>query len=100
MSALLWILQRASGLLLVALAGVHLSVQHGLFPVPFRPQVVLAIDWCLLAVVLYHGLNGLRTVAYDYIGRPGAQRAVNWVLWTSGLALFLYGSWGLTAFVR
>lgn len=100
MSAILWLLQRASGLVLVLLVAIHLGVQHTLFAVPLRRAVLIAVDWMLLAAALYHGLNGLRTVAYDYLHRAGAQRAVNWTLWLTGLALFLYGSWGLWAFIR
>lgn len=100
MSAALWLLQRASGLLLVLLVGIHLGVQHSLFRVPLGRNVLIGIDWLLLAVVLYHGLNGLRTVAYDYLHRPPLQRMVDWALWIAGLALFSYGSWGLLAFIR
>lgn len=100
MIAALWMLQRASGLLLIALVGLHVGVQHNLFQLPLRRTVLIGVDWLLLAVALYHGLNGLRTVAYDYIHRRPAQRAVDLALWVSGLALFVYGSWGLLAFIR
>ncbi len=100
MSAILWLLQRASGLVLVLLAGIHLAVQHALFPVPFRRDVLLGVDWLLLAVVLYHGFNGIRTIAHDYLSGPRAQRITDYVLWATGLAVFAYGSWGLAAFVR
>jgi len=96
-SALLWLLQRASGLLLVVLAGAHVTVQLGLAAVPLRRAVLLGVDWLLLAGVLYHGLNGVRTVVFDYVSRPAAQRAADWLLWLTGLALFLYGAWGLSA---
>lgn len=100
MSAALWMLQRASGLLLIVLVGVHLGVQHNLFHVPLRRTVLIGVDWLLLAVVLYHGLNGLRTIAYDYIHRRPAQRAVDLGLWIAGAALFIYGTWGLLVFIR
>ncbi|MGQ0548153.1 MAG: hypothetical protein ACT4PY_00570 [Armatimonadota bacterium] len=100
MSAALWLLQRASGLLLVLLVGIHVGVQHGLFRVPLRRTMLIGVDWLLLAVVLYHGLNGVRTVAYDYIHRRPAQRMVDWALWIAGLVLFFYGSWGLLGFIR
>lgn len=100
MSAALWLLQRASGLLLVVLAGIHLGVQHSLFHVPLRRTVLIGVDWVLLAVVLYHGLNGLRTVAYDYVHRPAMQRMMDAALWIAGVALLSYGSWGLLAFIR
>ncbi len=100
MSAALWLLQRASGLVLVLLAGIHVGLQHALFPVPLRREVLLGVDWLLLGIVLYHGFNGIRTIAHDYLTGPWAQRATDWMLWVAGLALFLYGSWGLAAFAR
>lgn len=100
MPAILWLLQRASGLALVPLAGLHVGVQHALLPVGIRRPVLIAVDWLLLAIVLYHGLNGVRTVAYDYVARPRAQRVVDWTLWAVGLALFAYGSWGLFLLTR
>jgi succinate dehydrogenase hydrophobic anchor subunit len=71
-----------------------------LFPVPLRREVLLGVDWLLLGVVLYHGFNGIRTIAHDYLSAPGAQRIADYVLWVAGVAVFLYGSWGLAAFVR
>jgi succinate dehydrogenase hydrophobic anchor subunit len=100
MSAMLWVLQRASGLLLVFLVGIHLGVHYALFPVSFRRGVLLGVDWLLLGIVLYHGCNGLRTIAHDHLSGPRAQRAADWALVGTGLALFLYGSWGLAAFAR
>jgi succinate dehydrogenase hydrophobic anchor subunit len=100
MSAALWLLQRASGLALVVLAGLHVIVQHALLPVVIRRPVQLAVDWLLLALVLYHGLNGVRTVACDYVMAPARQRAITAALWAAGLALFAYGGWGLAALAR
>lgn len=100
MSALLWLLQRASGLVLVILAGLHVGVQYGLLPFSIRRPALIVVDWFLLTFLLYHGLNGVRTVAYDYVTRPQAQRLVDWVLWAAGLTLFAYGSWGLILLIR
>jgi succinate dehydrogenase hydrophobic anchor subunit len=100
MNAFLWMLQRASGLLLVALVGVHMGVQYGAVPSPFRRPVLLGIDWVLLALVLFHGINGLRTIAYDHIVQRRTQRAVGAALWLAGLALFAYGGWGLAMLSR
>lgn len=100
MSAILWLFQRASGLVLVLLAGIHLGAQHALFPVSLRRGVLLGVDWLLLGIVLYHGFDGVRTIAHDYLRGPGARRTADWVLWTAALVLFLYGSWGLAAFAR
>jgi succinate dehydrogenase hydrophobic anchor subunit len=99
-SAILWILQRASGLVLVAVAGLHVIVQAALLPVAIRRPTLLAVDWVLLALVLYHGLNGVRNVALDYVHRQEMQRALSAVLWVIGLGLFAYGGWGLLVLAR
>ncbi len=83
---------------LVALAGLVLLPRRA--PVGAAPAGAPNRHWLLLAVVLYHGLNGVRTITHDYLGVLGAQRVVDWWLWIGGLALFIYGSWGLAAFVR
>ena len=100
MNAFLWLLQRVSGLMLIAFVGLHVGVQYGFWGSPFRRPVLIGIDWVMLALVLYHGVNGLRTIAYDYLRSPVAQRLVTGALWVAGLALFAYGSWGLSAMSR
>lgn len=100
MRALLWVLQRASGLLLVVVAGSHIAVQQGFLPFAIPRPTLIAIDGALLALVLYHGLNGLRTVVFDYITQRGSQRVIDWALWAAGLALFAYGGWGLVLLMR
>lgn len=100
MSAFLWMFQRASGLVLIALVGVHVGIQYGFVTTSFRRPVLLAIDWIMLALAVYHGVNGLRTIAYDYLGHSPAQRAVSAALWVAGLVLFAYGSWGLALMGR
>jgi succinate dehydrogenase / fumarate reductase membrane anchor subunit len=99
-SAILWVLHRTSGLALVVVAGLHVVVQAALFPVPIGRPVLLIVDWALLALALYHGLNGVRTVALDYVHRPPAQRTVSAALWVVGLGLFIYGGWGLLLLAR
>ena len=100
MNAFLWLLQRISGLILIGLVGVHVGVQYGFLGSPFRRPVLIGIDWVMLALVLYHGVTGLRTIAYDYVSHPPAQRLVSRILWIAGLALFVYGSWGLSVVSR
>lgn len=100
MRAFLWLLQRVSGLLLIAFVGLHVGVQYGFWASPFRRSVLMGIDWIMLGLVVYHGVNGLRTIAYDYVGNPATQRLVSSVLWAAGLALLAYGTWGLSAMSR
>lgn len=100
MGALLWLLQRVSGLMLIALVGLHVGIQYGFWGSPFRRPALIAIDWLMLLLVVYHGVNGLRTIAFDYIGNQGAQWLVNGALWAAGLVLLAYGSWGLAVMTR
>jgi succinate dehydrogenase hydrophobic anchor subunit len=98
MSAILWTLQRASGLLLVLLVALHLGAQAALFPVPLRRHTLLGIDAVLLGAVLYHGVAGVRTIAHDYLRSAAARRAADVGLWCAGAALAAYGVWRLAAY--
>jgi len=51
----------------------------------------------LLALGLYHGLNGIRNIVLDYW--PNAGRAASWILTVIGVAAVGYGSVALAAFV-
>jgi succinate dehydrogenase hydrophobic anchor subunit len=99
-NAILWVLQRAAGLVLVLLVGAHLGAQVALFPVPLRRHVLLAVDGLLLAAVLYHGLAGMRTIGHDYLRSRGARRAADAAPWAAGAGLTAYGFWALAAYWR
>jgi len=47
----------------------------------------------LLAAALYHGLYGLRNILLEFSQRAWFQRAVNVVLWVTGVGLYALGSW-------
>ncbi|MDP6824262.1 MAG: hypothetical protein QF554_13330 [Dehalococcoidia bacterium] len=86
----LWFLQRVTGLLLIALVLLHGWFNHfaqidafeaGLQDEPVVFSVVadrltrvgfIALDLALLTLVLFHGLNGVRTVLLEW--RPAARR--------------------------
>ena len=105
-----WILQRITAKLLFVLLGAHLVVLHfvpanlniNYFGVAARFQSVLylIIDSGLLATGLYHGLNGVRNVLFDYIVEDNTRRAINVVLILVGLAFLLWGGYALTAFLK
>ncbi len=112
-----WFFQRVSGLLLVFFLAVHIWMGHfsGLGDVidGRREEMVLFdiverrlaqglfvfVDFSLLVLVLYHGLNGVRNILLEW--RPAAQHRQPIVrgLWLLGVAAFAYGAWGLTAFI-
>jgi succinate dehydrogenase / fumarate reductase, membrane anchor subunit len=105
-----WILQRITAVLLLVLLGTHLAVLHfipanlniSFLGVAARMQSVLylIVDGGLLAVGLYHALNGVRNVLFDYVVKERPRRTINTVMWILGIAFTLWGAYALTAFVK
>lgn len=112
-----WFLQRVTGVALIALLGVHIWVNHfaGLEEVASGAQEELVlfdlvkerlktalfvlIDFSLLALVLYHGLNGIRSILLDLGLRGRAKAAANLALVLVGVLAFVLGGSTLLAFV-
>ncbi len=59
----------------------------------------ILVDFSLLALVVYHGLNGIRNILREW--RPAARREkpLTIALWLVGIGTFCYGSWALLAFI-
>lgn len=105
-----WLLQRVSAVLLVVVLGVHLWILH----FASEPAVLTVagvslrlkslsyalVDCTLLAVALYHGLYGLRSVIFDYVTGDRSRRTISLIIWVVGVAAFLYGGYALTPFLR
>ena len=112
-----WFYQRISGVLLIFLLAVHIWMGHfsGLRAVIDGRQEELVlysivqqrlaqglfifVDFSLLALVLYHGLNGMRNIFLEW--PPVANRAKEMTLglWILGVVTFAYGAWALLAFI-
>lgn len=99
-----WLLQRVTAVLLLLGLAVHIIVTHalGLGQLSFEnvgirlgSTVFIVLDLGLLAVGLFHGLNGLRGVLLDYGFSGGSRRAVSVVLGIIGVTAFAYGTWAL-----
>jgi succinate dehydrogenase hydrophobic anchor subunit len=60
----------------------------------------MIIDSGLLAVALYHGLNGIRNVLFDFIADDGKRRAITALFVIVGLAYLIWGAYALTFFVK
>ncbi len=105
-----WILQRITAVLLLFFLGTHLAVLHYVpenmnisflgVAARFKSVLYLIVDSGLLAVGLYHALNGVRNVLFDFIVSDGKRRALNILFWGVGLAFLLWGAYALTAFVK
>src|SRR5947207_15551728 len=108
--AINWYLQRVTGAALLLLLILHFWVEHFTADVRqggltfesvqrrfFQNRWFVAIDIAFLLVALYHGLNGLRNIIFDFGRRTAPYRiAVTALLVLVGL---IVAYWGIDAFV-
>jgi len=91
-SAVLWILQRITAILLVVFLGLHLWASN--FRTDWASSFRAAIDLSLLGLALFHGLNGVRTIVLDFnVGLRG-RRYLTAALTMLGFVAFLFGVYG------
>jgi len=97
-----WVLQALSGLLLLVLLGVHLTVNHfaagGLLTYQqvvayLSHPLVLALEIIFLAVVVFHALAGVRAMLLDVGVSERTRRRGTVLLVLLGLAMIAYGLW-------
>lgn len=96
-----WFFQRVTGVALVFYVGLHIFVIHFASTggrmrfdevmARLESPFFISLDLILLAVVLYHGLNGLRIVLLDFGVGVKHQAALFWVLGAIGVILFGFG---------
>jgi len=90
-----WVLQRATGVLLVLPVGIHLFAQAtGAVDLTVR----FVSDLALLVLVVLHSIPGLRTVVDDYVPDGRLRVLAERLLLLGGAALIGYGAWGLWKF--
>jgi len=107
----LWFLQLVTGVLIAVLLGIHLVIMHldvilGFFGVDvaevtsWESMIGRAIQgvWAglymaLLAVVLYHALNGLRGIILESTPSATTERIVTWVIIAFGIIAFIGGTY-------
>lgn len=88
-----WVLQRITGLLLVMYLMVHMWGMHFRFefktPLDGVFTYVLSTEFFLIILVLivYHGFNGICSVAIDLIGGIRLQRWLFWIFMVLGVLL-------------
>jgi succinate dehydrogenase / fumarate reductase membrane anchor subunit len=91
-SAALWLTQRITAVLLVIFLALHLWVSN--FAADWALLVRAMIDLSLLALALFHGLNGVRTVVLDFgLGQQG-RRFLSLSLVMLGVVAFVSGVYG------
>ena len=88
----LWLFQRVSAVLLVVILGVHLWLAN-FGQASSSLRAVLGV--VLLGLALFHGLNGVRTVIFDFnIGAQG-RKFTTMLLLLLGVVSLLFGMYGL-----
>ena len=96
-----WFFQRLSAVLLIVLLATHIYVDHywhvgegitvSSVNERLRELTFIAIDYSMLAMVLLHGLNGTRTILFDFEMFARRKRTVDVGLWVLGIAMLIWG---------
>lgn len=102
-----WFFQRLSAVLLIVFLGLHIFVAHfmgaseeeagqtlitfGDVSMRLGELVYVVLDYGLLALVLFHGLNGARTVLFDFDMFMKRKKAVDVAIWVVGIGTLIWG---------
>jgi succinate dehydrogenase hydrophobic anchor subunit len=107
----LWLMQLITGVLIAVLLGIHMAMQHledilrffGVNlgdPASWQSMIERSrqVTWAgiyiaLLAVVLYHALNGLRNVVLELTPSARTERVVTRVIIAFGIMVFVWASY-------
>ena len=105
-----WFFQRLSAGLLIILLTVHIYLDHYAevgadIDVSWVHQRVgqylyIAVDWSMLAMVIFHGLNGSRTILFDFDRFLKRRKMVDVGLWILGIAMLIWGIIALLPFIE
>lgn len=98
-------LQHLSGTVIIVTGIFHLiannlpDIGEAIHESPLYPVNLMIF----LTALLYHGLNGARSVLIELIPGPCAAKAITWILVIIGVATYIYGVqvilslfWGLS----
>ncbi len=102
-----WALQRLSAVLLIVFLAVHIYADHFMdldshtgddplitfedVSIRLDQLFYIIVDYGMLSMVLFHGLNGLRTVMFDFDMFAKRKKLVDVGLWVLGLATLVWG---------
>ncbi len=113
-----WFFQRLSAVALVALLGIHIFLDHfkgitteisggpeplisfGDVSLRLGQFIYIVVDYLLLAFVLFHGLNGARTVVLDLDRLAKHKKAVDVAVWVVGIVTLIWGIVILFPFIK
>jgi succinate dehydrogenase / fumarate reductase membrane anchor subunit len=96
-----WFLQRLSAVLLLVFVGLHLFIAHfwhvgeeisvDNVSERLRDVAYIVVDVGMLVSVLFHGLNGLRTVLFDFDMFVKRKKMLDIGLLILGIATTIWG---------
>jgi succinate dehydrogenase/fumarate reductase cytochrome b subunit len=109
-----WTWHMTAGVVLLLLLGLHMLIMHMGTALVFAPygsdptsfenslfrdgKLFFTVTYVvLLAVGLYHGLYGLRTLLFELTLKPGTEKTITIVLLIMGVGLFGLGTWAAVA---
>jgi len=110
-----WFFQRVSAVLLVVFLAIHIYVDHFMgvgdetsgdalitfsdVSVRLDQLIYIIVDYGMLSMVLLHGLNGFRTVMFDFDMFVKRKKLVDVTLWVVGIATLIWGIVILVPFI-
>jgi succinate dehydrogenase hydrophobic anchor subunit len=102
-----WAFQRLSAVLLVVFLALHLLASHFMgaaeetgeeplitfdeVSVRLDQLLYIVVDYGMLSMVLLHGLNGFRTVLFDFDMFVKRRKMIDVTLWVVGVATLVWG---------
>ncbi len=106
-----WLLQRVTAVLIIVFLGTHIVLDHFSNLNPATPEEgmlsydsiqerlaflpILLTDYALLITAMFHGLNGLRMVGFDFVVNKTKRKLFDLGLWAAGIFGVI---WGLAIF--
>ncbi len=99
----LWFLKIASGVLILFILAIHLTVNHFLAPggllshrevvAYFQNPLVVLMEGLFLFLLVVHSLLGLRGIILDLNPSEGARRFLDILFTLIGIVVSIYGWW-------
>lgn len=102
-----WFFQRISAVLLVVFLAIHIYVAHFMgvgdetsgetlitfsdVSIRLDQLIFIIVDYGMLSMVLLHGLNGFRTVMFDFDMFVKRKKLVDVTLWVVGIGTLIWG---------
>ena len=103
-----WLLNRITGVLITAYLVMHIWVIHHLAHGPESYQTVMDFlgskifvffEICLVGVVLYHMMNGIRIIFVDFGKAALHHKLFFWVAMAAGVLIYVACIWEMAGFL-